>query len=92
MVMKIKQVIDYWRRAAAEDLSAAEELYRVNKYHHCLFFLHLSNEITTFNISARYDDYKFKFYKKATREFTDKWLKIGKELHEEFNRILTDKI
>jgi len=33
-------------------------------------------EITSFNIEARYDDYKLSFYKKATREYTSKWVKI----------------
>ena len=33
-------------------------------------------EITSFNIEARYDDYKFSFYKKATREYAGKWVKI----------------
>lgn len=36
-------------------------------------------EITSWNINARYDDYKRKFYRKATREFTLKWLAIVKE-------------
>jgi HEPN domain-containing protein len=30
--------------------------------------------ITTFNISARYDDYKQDFYKKCTPEFTNIWI------------------
>jgi HEPN domain-containing protein len=30
--------------------------------------------ITTFNISARYDDYKQNFYKKCTPEFTKIWI------------------
>ena len=30
-------------------------------------------EINTFNVRARYQDYKLKFYKKATREYTEKW-------------------
>jgi HEPN domain-containing protein len=30
--------------------------------------------ITTFNISARYDDYKQNFYKKCTPEFTEIWI------------------
>jgi len=34
------------------------------------------NEITTFNIEARYDDYKLSFYKKANLEYTKKWTKI----------------
>ena len=40
--------------------------------------------INTFNIKARYADYKFAFYKKATREFTAKYLKIAKELYQCF--------
>lgn len=35
-------------------------------------------EISTFNVSARYDDYKFEFYKKATREYSEKWRNISK--------------
>lgn len=42
-------------------------------------------EISTFNIAARYDDYKLKFYKKATKDYTEKWFKKGEEL---FNKIL----
>ncbi len=30
--------------------------------------------VTTFNIRARYDDYKLAFYKTCTKEFADKWL------------------
>ena len=36
--------------------------------------------ITTFNIRARYDDYRMEFYKKCTREFTEKWVQSIKEL------------
>lgn len=38
------------------------------------------NEITTFNIQARYDDIKLSFYKKATPEFTAKYFRITHEL------------
>lgn len=34
------------------------------------------NEVTTFNIEARYDDYKLSFYKKATKSYAQKWSKI----------------
>lgn len=37
-------------------------------------------KITTFNIAARYDDYKRSFYKICTKEFTENYLKIGKEI------------
>jgi HEPN domain-containing protein len=36
-----------------------------------LFF----DTVTRFNISARYDDYKLKFYTLCTRDFTREWTK-----------------
>lgn len=45
-------------------------------------------EISTFNIAGRYDDYKFKFYQKANREFSDKWIKTGKRLYNKFSSLL----
>jgi len=35
--------------------------------------------VTTFNISARYDDYKMDFYKTCTKEFTKKWIEEIKD-------------
>ena len=32
------------------------------------------DEITTFNLNARYDNYKQDFYKLCTKDFTDAWL------------------
>ncbi len=46
------------------------------------------DEVTTFNIRARYPDYKRGFYKKATKEFTEKYIKEIKE----FKLWLTEKI
>lgn len=37
--------------------------------------------ISTFNIRTRYDDYKSSFYKKATKSYTDKYIKIAENLH-----------
>lgn len=37
-------------------------------------------EINTFNIAARYDDYKLSFSKKATKSFTEKYLNYTKEI------------
>jgi len=37
-------------------------------------------EINTFNIRARYNDYKREFYKKATREYTEEWYKRSLEI------------
>ena len=34
----------------------------------------LLDTITTFNINARYDDYKQEFYKQCTPEFTKQWI------------------
>jgi HEPN domain-containing protein len=38
------------------------------------------NEITTWNIQARYDSIKRDFYKKATQEFAKTWLAKVKEI------------
>ncbi len=46
------------------------------------------NEITTFNIEARYDDYKLSFYQKATKEYTQKWSKICETLYIFFTKDL----
>ncbi len=35
--------------------------------------------ISTFNLRARYDDYKMEFNHKCTREFTAKWIDIIRE-------------
>lgn len=120
--------VDYWKSSSKDDLDTADKLFASKKYHHSLFFVHLSlekilkalfvtkkkepappvhdlirlveksiikidkkillqlAEISTFNIAARYDDYKFKFYKKATKEYAEKWLKIGKKLYHDFYR------
>jgi len=37
--------------------------------------------ITNFNIAGRYDDVKFAFYKKCTKEYTKKYFDISKELY-----------
>lgn len=37
--------------------------------------------LTTFNISGRYDDYKFQFYKKATSAYARKYLRATEELY-----------
>lgn len=36
--------------------------------------------ITTFNLSARYDNYKQDFYERCTTEYTEKWIAVIKEL------------
>jgi HEPN domain-containing protein len=40
------------------------------------------DEITTFNINARYDNYKQEFYRLCTREFTMHWIKKIEEIRE----------
>lgn len=37
-------------------------------------------EINTFNIRSRYDDYKSAFYKKATRAFSEEYFRKAKKL------------
>ena len=104
-----QEVVNFWLTASKEDFESAEILFQNKKYHHALFFCHLSiekmlkaiivnstktapplihdlirlaekarlplseaqinelAEITTFNIEARYDDYKLSFRKKAKK-------------------------
>lgn len=38
-------------------------------------------EFTSWNIEARYDSYKFTFYKKATRKYALTWFKKVKEIY-----------
>jgi AbiV family abortive infection protein len=117
-----REVIKYWLMASKEDFESAEILCQNKKYHHALFFCHLSiektlkaiiikstktapplihdlvrlaekaalplsesqknelAEITTFNIAARYDDYKLSFRKKAKKQFSLKYLKKTKKV------------
>ena len=39
------------------------------------------DELTAFNIQARYEDYKFKMYKKATKKYTMNYLGEAKEMY-----------
>jgi AbiV family abortive infection protein len=117
-----QEVVKYWLTASIEDFDTAEILFENKKYHHALFFCHLSiekmlkaiivkstktapplihdlirlaeksslplndfmknelAEITTFNIGARYDDYKLSFRKKAKKRFSHKYLEKTKEI------------
>lgn len=44
-------------------------------------------EITTFNVEARYDILKEKLYKKATRQFTKKYLEITRKIFIDFKKL-----
>ena len=44
------------------------------------------DEISKFNVAARYDDYKYQMYKKATEDYTKKWMKVGKDLYEKYKK------
>lgn len=47
-------------------------------------------EVTSFNIEARYDEDKFKFYKRATPEYTREWHKKCEELFLWLEKTLTN--
>ncbi len=40
--------------------------------------------ISEFNVSGRYEEYKYKIYKKATKEYTEVWMDIGKKFYKLF--------
>jgi HEPN domain-containing protein len=46
------------------------------------------DKITTFNINARYDDYKREFYSLCTEEFTREWIENIKILREWIKKML----
>jgi len=39
-------------------------------------------EVNEFNLEARYPDYKFRFYQRCTKEFTEDYLRRIKEFYE----------
>lgn len=43
--------------------------------------LDLLDEINTFNIEARYNDYKFQFHKKATKKYTQKYFDKAEKIY-----------
>lgn len=45
-------------------------------------------ELSTFNVAARYDDEKFQFYKKATREYATTWFERGKRFLESWRSLV----
>lgn len=55
-------------------LAELNEIELTNEYADWLF------EITTFNLNARYDDYKNEFYARCTDEFTTYWVNKIKTL------------
>ncbi len=128
--MDEQKVIKYWLTTAEQDFETAELLCRKKKYHHALFFCHLSiekmlkalvvkttknapplihdlvrlaektkiplteqhknelAELTTFNIEARYDDYKLSFYKKAKKHFSVKYFNKTRRLLKWLNKYI----
>ncbi|MFC1825314.1 HEPN domain-containing protein [Thermodesulfobacteriota bacterium] len=67
----------------AENPPFIHDLYRLSEKCH----LELDDEqkdnldtISTFNIQARYDDYKMEFHNKCTKVFSQKWIDTIKEL------------
>lgn len=46
------------------------------------------DEISEFNVAGRYEEYKYKIYKRATKEYADTWIKIGKDLYDKFSKTL----
>lgn len=41
-------------------------------------------EISGFNISGRYEDYKYDLYKRATKKYVDDWFKLGNSWRSKF--------
>ena len=121
MSSNLEEIIQHWFESSKDDFDSALKLFDLGKFHHSLFFVHLSlekllkglflqrngrppspthdlvrlaeeaevltedlksqlAEVSTFNIAARYDDYKLEFYKKATKEYAQNWIGIAKNI------------
>jgi len=57
-----------------EKLAQETRLSVPTEYH--LYF----DEITSWNMEARYDSIKREFYTKATKQYSQRWMKIAKEI------------
>lgn len=124
--MTQKESIKIWVDGAEDALDTSNKLFENKKYHHALFFLHLTlekilkalyvsikdeappyvhnlkqisqatglkfsenelnqlDEMSEFNVSARYEEHKYKIYKKATKEYAEIWMSIGKDFYNKF--------
>lgn len=51
-------------------------------------YLDWLDEITSFNINARYNDFKKEFYNKCTKSFTNEWIEKIKKLKAWINQML----
>lgn len=51
-------------------------------------YLDWLDEITSFNINARYNDFKKEFYNKCTKSFTNEWIEKIKNLKAWINQML----
>jgi AbiV family abortive infection protein len=127
---KKQKIIEYWSTASKQDFETAVILFENKRYHHALFFCHLSiekilkaiivkitqeappllhdlvrlaektsielsakkkndlSEISIFNIEARYDNYKFSFYKKANKKFAAKYINKTRKILAWLNQYL----
>lgn len=68
------------------DLTKIADLSKLNLSEEQKDFL---DEVTTFNLKARYPDYKNRFSRKATKEFTEKYLNKIKEFRLWLRDIIT---
>jgi len=74
-----------YAKKIADNPPFIHDLYRLaEKCHIELDELQKDNldTISTFNIQARYDDYKMEFYNKCTKYFTQKWIDSIRELRQ----------
>lgn len=76
----LKGLIVLQTKKPAPYIHNLEKLAELAKLEVSLKRLQYFRIITTFNIAGRYDDAKYKFYKKCTPSFTQKYFSIVKEL------------
>ncbi|TAN33544.1 HEPN domain-containing protein [Patescibacteria group bacterium] len=77
---KLKAIIVYLLKKVPPPIHDLNRLAQIAGLNVSLTQQEQLNEITKFNIQARYDDIKLAFYKKATKLFAKKYLEITQEL------------
>jgi len=75
--MERDEIVRYWIESSDDDYRVMQSLLDNGHYVWVLFLSHL---VTTFNLRARYPDYKNRFQKKANRQFAESQISKVKEV------------
>ena len=84
----IKKAIELARDAGLEKIKIAPHINEIISGEISVKNLKELDEISTFNVAARYDIFKLRLHQKATPEYAKNWMESGKRLFEKFLGLL----